>query len=206
MADLADDLVTVIGFDITEEKALQWLNERQKQMAVRAEAFTRTLTLTPTDGTDATVTLPVEVARVKRIRIAGQRYDPVARDVIEDLRAGRAVIPSVSRAYSVEADADARDTLEVYPTPAADQVVELLAVIRPDDLGPTDTPLVPDDFVGALVEGAAATGYAFDPEQTTVADRYEQRFDAKCAEYRAWARGRARGDGPRQIRVQGLNA
>lgn len=204
MGQLATDLTDVIGFAITSEKALEWLNARHKLMVARAQALKKTLELT-TDGT-ATIAVPTEVVDVIRLQVAGVRYVPKPRDIIEDLRAGNASISGLGKAYSIEATDAGVESFEVYPTPATGLAVTVLAAVRPDDVLAVGFPIVPDEFADAIVHGAAATGYAYDPEQLQTAQYFEGLFRDACGEYRAWVKRRARGAGPREIRVVGRNA
>jgi len=200
MGQLAADLTDVIGFDVTQAKALEWLNERHKTMVGRGLGLKKTLTLAAGDGTSFEFSVPASVAEVVRVRVNGRRYEHKARDEIEQLQFSEASAPSYGRFFAVEADENG-DVLVIWPTPPDAAVVTLLAAVYPDDLDASQTPIVPDAFAGAIVQGAAATGYAFDPEQLSTAAVFEQAFSNSCTEYRAWVKRRLAGAGPRTIRV-----
>lgn len=205
MGDLADELVSIIGFGVTDAKALEWINAAQKLMIARAKAMRRTLDGITTDGT-GTVETPLSVVELYWVRIDGVSYQKVPRDTMEALRADDAVLSFPGLAYAVEADTSGVPTFEVYPAPDAGLDVECFAAVVPDGQVAADTPHIPDEYVDALVEKGAARGYAYVPEQLGAADRFEARFDATCQEYSRRVARQWRGSGPTQIRVVGLNA
>jgi hypothetical protein len=187
--DLVNEVITRVGFDVSPDEGLAALNERHKTMCVRAEVLRSPIALVTVAG-QSDYTLPTNAADVDRVLVDGQDAT-FAPDVAHGYGCGWAVV----------AQADGTSTLRILPAPDQDgQAVSVVAVIRPDDLTATDAPLVPPEFYRQLREGVAATFYADEPEQMSVADRMEARFDTACQELRTQLR-RGRRAGPAQIRV-----
>lgn len=203
MGELVDELLEIAGLDVEPERALAWLNDRHAEMVAKARALKQRLALGVTDG-GASIVAP-NVVELYELKIGGSSYKRVRRQDMEKARAQQLRISWPGLIFSSEANVGGNATFEIYPGPAADQEIEVFAAMRPPNLGRGDRTMVPRERERALIEGAFATGLAFDTEQLGAADRFEGRFDLACAELYREVKRQFRGSGPSQILLHGVN-
>lgn len=199
----AQQIVTAVvnryGFDITEDEALDLLNERHRTMCVRAELLIPRRTVGTTVAGEADYTLTSLVADVKEVILDGTPID-FAPEFITD---AYDLLGTGGYTYwSFHPKASGGANLHLTPAPSEDGLLlEARVVERPEDLALTQEPLVPQEYHRALREGVAASLMAEDAEQAAVADRLEARFDNACEELRRQLR-RGRRAGPARIRLE----
>lgn len=204
VGELVDELLQIAGLDVPEDTALAWINDRHATMVARSRCAKQAVTLGTTDGTGRI--LAPGVVELYELRIDGQEYQRVRRQVVAGARRSQVTLSYPGLIFTSEADESGNATFEIYPTPDAGLEIEAYAAVYPPTLGRADRVMVPRTKERALIEGAFATGLAFDAEQIGAADRFEARFDSACEELRREIRRRDRGPGPAQILVSGVNA
>lgn len=210
MQTLVDEVLEVV--DITEARALRELNRRYQAMCARAESLVVRLDAGPVDSAgvlvvDVSATVG-EIVRILGVEAADVFYSPGRLMDADAYVAGRLVLSGPGGLVTQIARRGAAEMEMVFtPAPATSVDVTVHAAVSPLPVLAAEllTDLAVDqDLVPALVEGATARPLAQQGEGD--ADRLEARFDVACQELARRVRRRARGVGPAQIRVQGLNA
>lgn len=208
LVDVVVNEVATVGFDNTVSAAtvLGWVNRRHQTMVRRSRVYRGTTEIGPTVANTAFYVAST-VLELFNLTVGGipagraQRPDAYAQTQGELVWSGE----DGASLYAVDASG-VTSGITLIPTPTASGLSILAyGTLLAPTLTLGQNLLVPDEYVDALAEGAIATGLARDTEQVASADRFEQRFDAKCEELRAQV-NRSLRPGPAQIRVQGFNA
>lgn len=206
--DLVTEIVDQVGFDVTEDNVLVWLDRRHKTMVRRARVRRALVDVGPTVAGQAFYV--VDVVELLDLKVAGVPYTKALRSDVYANQQGQLCWTGKGTTGLIVEDVDPTTgdgglTFIPTPTTSGDEIVAY-AAIGADTLTLASPLLVGEEYHDALIEGASATGYARDSEQTNVADRNETRFDNKCEELRREIDKRYRGSGAQQIRIVGVNA
>lgn len=206
--ELVAEAVDEFGFDLTQARGLQILNARYSKMVAEARWLRVTIDMGVTVADQESYAADPDVVELYELQIGGLGYTKARRQDMIASRLGRLSLRGSGGVFIPDADGTGADRFTVYPVPGspAGDAITAFAAVLPPALALGDVPVVPADFLDGLVEGVIATGLARDAEQLAAADRFEARFNAEVERLRVLGKRRLRGNGPRQIRVLGINA
>ena len=217
-----DELIAAVrdqgGFDSTslatsQSVILGWLNERYRELVAESGFLRGTRELGPTVDGQAEYDLPDSIVRVVRLRVGSLRpFAPMMVDDLWLLQGGNASLESgVDGAFAPSWSADGTEKVMIYPTPSSDpdeslgvgESIDAVCVVLPDALAAGQgAPQVPEDFHGAIVDGAISLGLLRDDGSASLAQPFEERFQAAIVRLKRRATARV-GKGPVQARVAG---
>ncbi len=201
---LTDEIRNRYGFDITEAEALAALDRRHVQMVARGRLLPKETQIGDTVVGQAEYALPTTVIEIQDLFIGNVSYDRTwARDRTDLLAAAPLTwTPSDRGLFTAEADAALGGwVVGLIPTPTVVAPITVRGPVRPPALTQGGSVLVTDDYVDALVAGAASTLYGQEPEQIGQKAALRAEFDDACKELRREADLKMRGRGAAQIRT-----
>lgn len=202
------EIVAQGSFDVDSPTVLRWLNRRHKEMVGFARAYRKTLAIDTTDAGVAEYAVPAGVVELIDVTVGGIRYADGRHSDIAAEANGWLWLSGEGGLIVESADASAATTLVIVPTPTETGLpISAYAAVTPPDLLIDDTvPLrVDDDVVRKLIAGVYAEGMS-SPSQGGDPGPYELVYESGKLDFKKRVQRRVRGSGPRQIRVQGLNA
>lgn len=184
----------------------QWVNEKHKQLVVKAGWDTRIADLGSTVVNQADYTFDSNIVDLDKLRVGSIRYRGTGIDEIWDLQNTTAtLVAGVAGVFAITYKADGTPQLTLYPTPTAVAAMSGLAIFTPADLtNDGDYPIVPEDLHENIGDGAIALGYRLHSENAQEAADFETRFQTAIGELRARKNKRG-GGGPVQIGVKGYH-
>jgi hypothetical protein len=172
--------------DISNVK--DWINQTYAQVCVETEANVSSDTMTLTPGT-ASYTLPTGLSRIKQMILtpAGstQTQPPLIRTTLDEIISRRQTGGNVQNAgqYVTHYTVVGLNQFEVWPTPAAADVITLWIVALPTPLSAnSDIPILQEPYASKLLEyGALVQAGDFKGDPST-AD-WENQYDAWTKAY-----------------------
>lgn len=193
-------------FSETDAVIDEWVNEKHKQLVVKAKWDTRIADLGSTVVGQADYSFDPNIVDLEKLRVGGSRYRATGIDEIWDLQETDAtLVPGVPGVYAITYKSDGTPQFTLYPAPDAVASMSGLAIFTPADLtNNSDYPIVPEDFHEAIADGAIALGYRLRSEDAQEAADFENRFQAAIVELRVRKNTRG-GSGPVQIAVKGYH-
>jgi hypothetical protein len=218
--ETAQDLVTEVleegAFDATPTAVLRWLNRRHRTMVARSGCWVKDVELGPSVADQAEYALPAganaeRLVRAVQVTVGGVIFQQGTPDDMTQAAAGVLLLDGDGGVMDASMDDTGTawaQTILLQPAPGEDS---LSIIVRgswlPRDLRLDQSPVIPPNYVDALVAGAIATGLSrsagdFRPD---LAQRFEDQFIAATEELRLETLRRLRTRNP-QIRVVGLNA
>jgi len=205
-SDLQNAIINKLRLDPTNDlqKAKDWINQVYAQVCVETEANITFATMTLTSGS-ASYTLPSGVIRIKEMYVtpvAGQQSQPIQQTTLDYILrrrqsgGGTAVATGSVTHYALLGIND----LEVYPTPAAADVLTIYYAALPTALsGSSDVPILSEPYASKLLEyGALAEGADFKDDPKEV--EYRQMYDLWMRKYQAHL-NRKKGGQPGQMNI-----
>ena len=189
-ADLKTAVINLVRLDATNDasKVGDWINQVYADACVNTEANTKAdYQMTLTAGT-ASYTLPSTVVRIKEMYVTpvgAIQSAPVRLTSLDDIltkrrASGGAILGGYITHYALLGIND----LEVYPTPAAADVLHIWYVAQPTALSADgDTPILEEPFATRLLTyGAAALAAEWrgDP----AGPEYDQKYQMWLQKYR----------------------
>jgi hypothetical protein len=207
---LQEAVIGKLRLDATadRDRVKDWLNQVQAQVCLETEALQKADTM-PATANVASYTLPDAVLRMRKIVSApesspssfGVPLQEVTLDEILTLRQSGQVAYTNQGAPAKYA-LDGMTQLELYPTPAAPDVLLFYYVYLPPPMvADAAEPELPEPYASKILEyGALAEGADFlsDPDQ----DRYRALFEDWLRRFRVHL-SRRRGSSTGQFRVLG---
>ena len=184
----------------------QWVNEKHKQLVVKAKWDTRGAQLGNTVIGQADYTLDPNIVDLEKLKVGTKRYRGTGIDEMWDLQNTDAtLVPGVAGVFALTYGSDGTPQFSLYPTPDAVAAIGALAIYTPGDLtADGDYPIVPEDLHEAIADGAIALGYRLRSENAQEAAEFETRFQTAIGELRARKNTRGAG-GPVQIGIRGYH-
>ncbi len=206
-------LVTAViedgNFDVSEDRALAWLDARHALMVVRARSLRVSEEIGPTVVDQQTYDLPSDVVQIFSVTVDGVPQGNLANEDLPNANRGFLLLSGDGQAIAPSEDSDGDGMVALVPVPStAGLSVVLRAARRPPALviGDESTLRIPTEFCDALIAGAIATGLLRSEQRPDLAANFEQIFGGGAEEFRVQTARKYRGAGPAQIRVQGINA
>jgi hypothetical protein len=209
--DIQNAVITKARLDPVNDlaKVKDWINQVYSQVCVETEAITANATVTMVAGTTG-YQLPATVARVRSMFVtpAGatnvSQQPPMMRTTEDDIlqrQANGGITQSVGQYPTRYAYVGIND-FEVWPTPAAADVITIRAVAFPTVLsGNTDLPVIDEPHASKVLEyGALAEAGDFKGDPAT--QEWQQNFSDWMGRYLNHL-GQKRGDIPVQFHTWG---
>lgn len=204
------------GFDVDDAMVGGWVNEMHRTAVASSKWLMQTYLLGPTVAGQAAYVLPASIVEVDGLFIEGPEgvaeYSRVGTVDLWDLKAGNASLegrgagvfaPNFAAAGTVLAGGTKQ--IELYPAPDATGLnISVLAAMEPADLVTGDSPIIPLDLHGDLLDGAISLGMGRIDERLDSAAVYGQKFAAMVAELTRRATRRV-GSGPQRLRLYGAD-
>lgn len=189
-ADIQTAVIVKARLDSTLDlqKTKDWINQVYAQVCVETEANVSQDTMALTAGT-ASYSLPAGIARIKQMILtpvgSTQTQPPLTRTTLDEIITRRQSGGNVqtSGCYVTHYAVVGLNQLEVWPTPAAADVITLWLVALPTALSSgTDVPILEEPYASKLLEyGALAQAGDFKGDPAT-AD-WENQFDSWMGKY-----------------------
>lgn len=181
------------------------LNARYRRMVVRAKWRRGQVSLGQTVTGQAEYNIPTDVAVLEGLMVDGDPFYRVGQTELWRLKAGQATV--AGGAFAPDFTSSGTERVELYPAPTtAGLAIEALATLRPSALSANgDTPIVPEEFHDAIVEGAIADLLARLDERLDQAPYFDQKFDAAVEELRRLKNSQTAGGNVSQVRVAGYH-
>jgi hypothetical protein len=198
------------GFDSTSTGSSQadiagWINQAYTRLVVRSKWRKAQVVIATTVADQAEYTLPATVEDIEEgILVGTEPWSAVGQETLWRLKNGNATADG--GVWAGDYDDAGNPQIELYPAPdEAGVEVSALAVLKPVPLAvDADTPIVPEDFHDAIVDGAISTGLRRINERIGEADSFEARFREEVEGLRR--RGNSRlSTGPVQVQVGGYH-
>lgn len=201
LAKMRDQLQELVGAKVSDDEALDLLNEGYVKLVCESDFNRATITIPVVAGQEE-YTLDDSIYRVLKVYVSGYRYLPGDEETVKRFKNGELWLTADGVFYP-KFDSSANEALGIYPAFEKGDI-EITAVVRPalltsDSSVPT---ACPPEFRRGIVEYAAAlalSGLEDDAEQfqghMSEFERYRQGLEA--------LRNTRMGDGPRQVRVIG---
>jgi hypothetical protein len=207
---LCTEIIAQGAFDLTSADVLTVLNRRHKKMVGKARTYRKTVSAGPTVANQAEYTAPADLVAALELLVAGVTYGKARRADKSRGALDRLWLTGDGGIFYENASSAGVDQFGLYPVPAeAGLAIDVYGAFLPPDLLLNDSvPLyVDDDAVEGLKEGVYATLLRAPGEaRQDLAGGHEAVFVAETEELRLREKRRLRGNGPAQIRVQGINA
>jgi hypothetical protein len=186
----------------------EWLNEKHKQLVVKAKWDTRIVTLGSTVVGQSDYPLDSNIFDLEKLKVGVRRYRGTGIDELWDLGdegSGVSLNPGVGGVFAITYTSDGTAQFTLAPTPEGAESIQALALYVPADLADDASyPIVPEDLHENIADGAIALGYRLRAENSQEAAEFEARFETAIGELRA--RKNMRGQsGPVQIGVKGVH-
>lgn len=182
-----------------------WVNERYTEMVVKARWRLAQVELATTVADQAEYALPATVVEiVEGITVDGDPYDAVGQETLTRLKAELATVNQ--GVWAGDYSSTGAVQIELYPAPEdAGDSIQGLCVLAPAALSADgDTPIVPVDFHGALIDGAISLGYKRLEARQDLASGLEAEFASRTEALRR--RGNARlSPGPVELQISGYH-
>lgn len=213
-AALIDAIIAEGGLDVSRTQALQWLNDRYREMVARSKWRMAELQLFTTVAGQAGYNLADDVIDVDSLLVADPAdstgYAPYSRVSARDifaLRNGQSRMRGRGGVFAPQFSATGTQQLQLYPVPTVGGlVVTALVALQPGALADTtaSVPIVPEDYHPSLRDAAVAVGLRLFEERLDLAVAHEQAFENKIEELRRRKNSRI-GSGPSQMAVAGFH-
>jgi hypothetical protein len=201
---LCAEIIAQGAFDLTSADVLTVLNRRHKSMVGRARTFRKSAVVGPTVVNVAEYTNPADLISALEVTVGGVTYGKARHADKSRGALSRLWLSGDGGIFYETASLTGVDGFGLYPTPTtAGLSIEVYGAFLPPDLLLDNTvPLqVDEDAVEGLKEGVYATLLRAPGEaRQDLAAGHEAVFAAATEDLRL------RGNGPAQIRVQGINA
>lgn len=207
-----DELVAAVGseggFDVSEAVRGGWINEVHRKAVAESQWMMRTLELGPTVADTATYALPDDVVDLVGLFLQDATDDPtawqrVSTEMLWSLKAGTSWVTGSGGVFGPTFDDDGTEQVELYPAPTTSGVtITSLAAMVPPLMVAGSSPVIPEDFHGALKDGAIALGLLRIDERPDSAALFEARFQAMVVDLKRRKKSRV-GSGTARMRVRG---
>lgn len=135
------------GFDTTEAKVLDWLDQRHKLMCARSDCYRRKVPLGPTVAGQQSYPIPAEVQEIREVLVVtptssgvgvpygAGRHSDLAQGALGYIWLGGIYLRAGGGIYTRDENAEGQDLLALYPIPSeAGLTISVLAVCRPEVL------------------------------------------------------------------------
>lgn len=202
-----DDMTAQLGsmFDVPLATAQSYVNEAYKSFVADSEWLTEYMAFGTTVAGQKDYPIPGTVATIEDLKVGGAEYIRGGEWDVPDLQTGQATLPvGIAGAYAQSSSATGGDQVTLYPTPASNGLaITAKVVLIPGDLNTGDTPVVPADLHGAILNGAIAIAYSRVDELAYMSQYFDGQYQAGIQKARGRKIRRVSGHGPRRARVAG---
>ena len=204
-----DELVTGVleegGFDVPSARAGGWLNEMHRQAVADSEWLQQQISLGTTVVGQSDYDIPDDVAELQGVYIADDQgnpghWDRVSTTDMWEIKAGRRRLTGSGGVLCAKFGTAGQKRVELYPAPltAGSDIVGLAAMV-PATMASGDSPIIPTDMHGDLMDGAIALGLLRMDERGDAAQVFDAKFQRMVAKLR---KRRVKRVGSRSSRIQ----
>ena len=180
-----DEIVTGVlqqgGFPVANSEAGGWVNEVHKRAVAESQYVKREYAIGTTVAGQSSYDLPVAVIDLAKLYLAGEgtgRWERASVDDMWELRAGRASLRGSGGVFAPKFDTDDTPQVELYPAPDQTGIsIMVLAAVSPATMTSGDSPVIPEDMHGDLMDGAIALGLLRRDERPDSAAAFEAKLE-----------------------------
>lgn len=189
------------GIDAPDATVDGWLNDRYRRLVTASKWRQSKVELGPTAAAQSTYEKPADVVDITTIWVDSAKYIPASVEEMVELQQNRAHLIDADGAFGDEYGPDGEELVELFPTPDTnDLTIIALAAVAPPVLEADEPPVVPDEFMHFIVEGAIADGLGRMDERLAEAADWEVKFQTGV-ELLEQRRNSLIGSGPIPIRM-----
>jgi hypothetical protein len=193
--------------DVSTATVQGWVNEVYKSAVAESQWLMAQVTLASTVASQALYDLADNIADIRSLYLADDSGDPgdwSARSV-EDLwglQRGSLALSGSGGVFAITADASGAKKVQLWPVPTATGApITALVALIPADLASGDTPAIPADTHGKLVDAAIGLGLFRVENRSDLSAAFEQRRDVLVQQLQRRKNSRA-GSTPTRIQVE----
>jgi hypothetical protein len=192
---LFEDIVSAVvgqgGFDtsaadVSTSTVQGWVNEVYKEVVAESQWLMALQTLATTVAGQNAYDLPETVADVRSLTIADSDgpgdWQPKSLEDIWGLQRGRLGLVGSGGVFALSATSSGTKQIVLFPAPTVSgTAIQALVALIPGDMVNGNTPAIPADMHGRLIDGAIALGLLRLENRPDLAQGLEQRKDAMKA-------------------------
>lgn len=203
---LQSDVDSLAGLDLTDEERDRFINEGNLELCVRSGWTRDNLEFGPSVTGQQLYSLPSTFRQPAddRVVVGNQDFMASSAETVRKIARGDAFLTEAGLWYMDYEDGERK--LGIYPARSDGVSITMLCVVTPDQLlDPDDTPPVPWDFRGAIIQyvRARALGYSEDdPEGQDIGYAEFERQVDRLTRLRIETEN---GDGPIQVMARGVH-
>lgn len=199
------------GFDVDDPTVGGWVNQLHKEAVAAAQWMEAEIDLATTAEGVAAYDVPDNVADLASLWLepGGKPgdWEIVGRTALRALKGGRSFLRGSGGVFARAFTADGTHQVELFPVPAGETAglaIKADVALIPGDMKAGDTPVIPADMHGRLLEGSIAIGLARIDERPDSAQVFQQRM-AEMAEMLRRRKNSRIGSEPTRISVEGYD-
>lgn len=209
-----DAIRTEAGFDITEARCKEVINQRIQECVARAKWFMEEVTVTTTVADQRVYTLPANVVDAERVWVEAAsdgeitEYDRKSPRDIMGLRSGRLYRSGQGGFFAPNFSSAGVAQIELYPAPeVTGDAIKAYAAVQATDISDwaVEVTVIPVQFhEKVLVDGPLGSLLGRIDERLAEADRYESRFEEAVQQLARYKNSRV-GSGPQMAAIHGYH-